>query len=1047
MNFAVALVVGLALADVAAAQSSCQIPRADDFDDGVLDTNLWSPFAYGGGSLAEAFGLLIVDVPGPDSGAGLALACRWEGDFDAAVDYQIINAFAPNDFKIVLAAYSQNVATCERTIGFSCPTCDDHVANLNGVLSASPTTMSGGKLRLVRHGSVVTALAWDGIGWSEIASAPIDSTPVTIQIWAFATSFPGSRGTIAFDNFRAVPPATTDSFDGNAIDPGQWTVVTSPSSTVGETAGQVLATVNGPNAQAGLVWRGASRGDFDARVAFAIAASPAASDFRVEVAAVGGPTVSVEHATGATCGMCRDWLVAFDAGVTTQPTLATSGTLRLTRAGDVVEGWFGNGPSWVSIGSATVPGLPRDVSIRVRAFTGVSSGAAGSVAFDDFAVAALVAPEDPARTGRFDVLPYDSQILAVMAATLRTGKVLYVAGSGNDPNNLIFSARVWNPVTGEITPFTLERDLFCAGLAFQGNGTVLFSGGTAQYDPFFGLRDTTEFDPISETFEREDGADMALGRWYPSNLALPDGRVLVMSGLDDVSGATNRTVEIYSDDTGRWDAPTHVPDAMNLTLFPWLHVTTAGEVIHTGRSTDTWIMNPATRQWRQIANSNFGLRDYGNSVFLPLNPPAYDQRFLIAGGTDYCAGGLATASAEILDLDRPAPAWRWIEPMCCPRVDGMSVILPDCSVLTQGGSLFKEAPSTGTLTAELFDPASETWTRAASSTIPRVYHSVAALLPDGRVWIAGSNPDRGDDEMRMEVYSPPYLFKGGSRPRIVDAPAVVQYGQTFTIDVQGGPLARVRMMRPTACTHSTEFEQRCVGATVVAGGAGNGPVTLVAPPNPNVAPPGYYMMFAIDSRLVPSEAAWVRLVPDVDAPEFAARRGNVNRGASSTPANVISINGQTGDSVAHVVRIAPGPATLSVALPPGGGRGQWALWIGDGEATSGSVANAFLRSNRGPEPLGLATFCLPVSNSVSPGACPCPPTFSTGFTSERLGVHGAANLCLRAQSPRGPAPASFTVDFPPGTYTVQGVIVDPRSPNAPRTVSLTNALTVEVLRP
>ena len=82
---------------------------------------------------------------------------------------------------------------------------------------------------------------------------------------------------------------------------------------------------------------------------------------------------------------------------------------------------------------------------------------------------------------------------------------------------------------------------------------------------------------------------------------------------------------------------------------------------------------------------------------------------------------------------------------------------------------------------EMFDPETETWqSNLPSASIPRVYHSVALLLPDGRVWTAGGNTRIGKYRAETEFYSPPYLF-AGSRPTISGDPVVGGYGSSIII--------------------------------------------------------------------------------------------------------------------------------------------------------------------------------------------------------------------------------------------------------------------------
>jgi galactose oxidase len=126
-------------------------------------------------------------------------------------------------------------------------------------------------------------------------------------------------------------------------------------------------------------------------------------------------------------------------------------------------------------------------------------------------------------------------------------------------------------------------------------------------------------------------------------------------------------------------------------------------------------------------------------------------------------------------------------------------------------------------------------------------------LPDGRVWMAGT-----DGETRMEVYSPDYLFNG-PRPILFAAPASVTYNQTFPLPMaDAGDVADVRFIRLSAVTHAWNMGQRFL--PLAFGVTSPEELEIVAPSDPNVAPPGHYMLFIRNSAGVPAEAPIVLLV-------------------------------------------------------------------------------------------------------------------------------------------------------------------------------------------
>jgi len=191
-----------------------------------------------------------------------------------------------------------------------------------------------------------------------------------------------------------------------------------------------------------------------------------------------------------------------------------------------------------------------------------------------------------------------------------------------------------------------------------------------------------------------------------------------------------------------------------------------------------------------------------------------------------------------------------------------ATLLPDGTVLVTGGSATGRSDMgiDPVLPIELFDPVSESWTTLAEMHTPRSYHSTAILLPGAQVLIGGKDflfnlPPYDYPEHRLELFSPPYLFRG-ARPSLAAVPATVGYGATLVVSVSQ-PIATAVLMRPGSVTHSFNMEQRLVGL-VIAAQAGD-QLTLEAPPNANIAPPGYYMLFVLNADGVPSEAAFLQL--------------------------------------------------------------------------------------------------------------------------------------------------------------------------------------------
>jgi hypothetical protein len=396
------------------------------------------------------------------------------------------------------------------------------------------------------------------------------------------------------------------------------------------------------------------------------------------------------------------------------------------------------------------------------------------------------------------------------------------------------------------------------------------------------------FYPEDDFFEHV--GDMQNGRWYPTCTALPNGQVLTMSGTMGSGGPVsatapvNNTLQLFDPEAGLQAAiplPTPYssqfpPDFPTIDLYPFVFVLPSGELVVHSR-TVTRFYDSTTGTWSPLelqAVSPYS-RTYpgqGSCVLLPLLPgddPPYRARVMTVGGggaqpLDLDVNTPATQSVELLDLGESTPAWRLTMPLAAPRVMPDATLLPDGTILVTGGSATGRSDMgiDPVLSVELFDPTTESWTQLASMHTPRSYHSMAILLPSAEVLIGGKDflfnlPPYDHPEHRLEVFSPPYLFRG-ERPVLGAVPAHIGYGETFSVGANPvNTIGSAVLMRPGSVTHSFNMEQRLVGLTLV--GVGGGQLTLQAPPHANVAPPGYYMLFVLNTAGVPSTAKFVQL--------------------------------------------------------------------------------------------------------------------------------------------------------------------------------------------
>lgn len=445
----------------------------------------------------------------------------------------------------------------------------------------------------------------------------------------------------------------------------------------------------------------------------------------------------------------------------------------------------------------------------------------------------------PSSTGQWGPV-LNWPLVAVHAHMLPTGKVLLWA-YGEDPR------RLWDPATDTIAatiPAGPGYNVFCVGHAFLGDGRLLVVGGHVQNG--WGLPNASIYDPVADTWSRLP--DMNAGRWYPTATALANGDLLVVSGSMDTNYTNNSLPQVWQAGSGTWRDLTSA--RLNMPLYPSMFVAPNGKVFNAGPAQMArYLDTSGTGAWTDVAANNFGYRDYGTAV---MYEPG---KVLLVGG-----GNPPTATAEVIDLNAPTPTWRQVAPMVSPRRQLNATLLPDGKVLVTGGSsaagFNNEAGAV--LTAELWNPATETWTTMASMTQYRGYHSTALLLPDGRVLSAG-----GDNHSNAEVFSPPYLFQG-SRPTVASAPTRIAYGQSFSVETpDAASITEVTLIRLSSVTHAFNENQRLntLSHTAVAGG-----LNVTAPANANLAPAGDYMLFVLNSNGVPSVAKIVRMAADGGVP-------------------------------------------------------------------------------------------------------------------------------------------------------------------------------------
>ncbi|MBE8472679.1 radical copper oxidase GlxA [Streptomyces justiciae] len=632
----------------------------------------------------------------------------------------------------------------------------------------------------------------------------------------------------------------------------------------------------------------------------------------------------------------------------------------------------------------------------IAILAGLNAPAALDFAGKQYNAYKIAQPEYQAKYGSWDTvdIPEQYRTNAIHAALLHTGKVLIVAGSGNEQKKFdegSFDTILWDPKTDTFKKIPTPDDFFCSGHAQLPDGRLLVAGGTARYElldgeidragggmrvknenpdkamvlkkgtrfrspagveyvtkfdvtvpkaqkkfkitynaagvmqpwqtkvsasearvfveavekgpmsvtekqaqyevvglkgedadnvyglsekitldkqDFQGIRAAYEFDPIAERYIPVDPMDKA--RWYPTLVGLDDGRVLAVSGLDDVGVIDPGDNEIYDPKTKKWSRG----PKRYFPTYPALFLTKGGKLFYPasnagygpadmGREPGLWDLK--TNTFEKIP----GLRDPDETETSAslLLPPAQDQKVMILGGGGVGESKKSTPRTAVVDLKADNPVFKDGPNLPQGTRYLNSVIMPDDTVFTSNGSEdYRGRSASNILKAQFYDPKDNVFREAAAPTVGRNYHSEALLLPDGRVATFGSDPlfddqqntKLGHFEQRMEVFTPPALHRNSAnRPVLMDGPEVLakNHRATYRTD-HPDRIVKARLMRPSAVTHTTDVEQRSIelGLTKDADS-----VTVEVPKDPTLVPPGWYMLFVTDADGTPSEAKWIQV--------------------------------------------------------------------------------------------------------------------------------------------------------------------------------------------
>lgn len=551
---------------------------------------------------------------------------------------------------------------------------------------------------------------------------------------------------------------------------------------------------------------------------------------------------------------------------------------------------------------------------------------------------------------------------------------------------------VTTPATAEIRNTT--TNLFCSAHSFLPDGRLLVSGGhdTWDGDPLveaIGEPDINIFDYHTNTWAvspsptpPQGGAPLHMqnGRWYPGSVVLENGDVAIFSGyywdrdhyptpsFPSRNSVTDRyrfnpqgvgTVEPF-------DFGTTVPtnDILN---YSYLHLVLDGKVFVAGPQSGVyataWMFDPSepTPAQRYHTYDATGLvHKDGASVLYD----AVKSKVLNLGGTN--GGSTTNNEARTINLSATSPGemgWKIDNSMAYKRRYPTATILPDGKVLVSGGTQcsgsneIRCAPDFPNPTAHVINP--ELWTPPAGpgamgtwatmspapSGVPRVYHSMAILLPDATVLIGGGGLpgalgeqyDPGTDAGRTfghkdaEIFYPPYLFNPGGTPaqrptiswvqsHLVGQDRLVGLGQSIKIGTPDAQNVRdVVLIRVGSVTHTTSQDQRRVPLSFTASG---NELNVVMPATGRLCPPGPYMLFLVNQSGTPSVAAMMSIQTSPQVLDPAPTQGNVLKSAPAVARNAdgrLQVFYRGGDdSLFTIAQTTPGGSAWTAPVSLGG---------------------------------------------------------------------------------------------------------------------------------
>nr|WSX48130.1 discoidin domain-containing protein [Streptomyces sp. NBC_00974] len=496
----------------------------------------------------------------------------------------------------------------------------------------------------------------------------------------------------------------------------------------------------------------------------------------------------------------------------------------------------------------------------------VTTEAGGRGPWTSAAEIRLSGPAAPAVHGTWDRIT-GFPLVPVATAVLPGDKLLAWSAYAVDRfggSNGYTQTAVLDLKTGKVTQRRIDNtghDMFCPGIAMLADGRVLVTGGS-------NAEKASIYDPATDGWSATTSMNIARG--YQAMTLLSTGEAFVLGG--SWSGPEgDKAGEVWSPDTRTWRRLPGVPAVPALTADPagpyradnhmWLHATSGGKVLQLGPSKQMNWISTTGQGGITAAGTRADSQDAmtGNAV-------SYDiGKLLTLGGSPAYERTPATRRAYTVSIDGSQVQAARTGDMEYARAFSNSVVLPDGKVAVFGGQSYPVpfSDATSALTPELWDPSTGTFTPLATMAVPRNYHSVANLLPDGRIFSGGGGlcGDCATNHADGSVFTPPYLLNadGSPKPRPVitgDVPARTAPGTALTVTTQN-PVASFVLMRAAAATHSVDNDQRRV--PLVSTATGSGTYTVSVPADTGVVLPGTYMLFALDAQGAPSVARFITI--------------------------------------------------------------------------------------------------------------------------------------------------------------------------------------------